>query len=126
MDWGQHEIWSNDFSLSRNPVIIASALDWAPARSASKLKAYLEPDKHWYGVPVGERVKGPVNRQKMLRSYRSNAAVIELRLGSDKYYPTFQFRDGVLINQVGDINQELVERLTGMAVSYTHLRAHET
>lgn len=125
LDWKQHEIWSNDFSLSRNPVIIASALDWAPARSASKLKAYLEPDKHWYGVPVGERVKGPVNRQKMLRSYRSNAAVIELRLGSDKYYPTFQFRDGVLINQVGDINQELVERLTGMVRETDLLGCHQ-
>lgn len=51
----------------------------------------------------------------MLRTYQQYRVVIEVELGSTKYYPAFQFRDGKIIDAVAEVNQALVDRCVTVA-----------
>lgn len=49
----------------------------------------------------------PAAQKELLRTYLRYAVVIEVELGGLKYYPSFQFRDGKIIDALAEINKEL-------------------
>lgn len=49
-------------------------------------------------------------QRTQLRTYLRYGCLIEIDLGKAKHYPQFQFRDGKMIDAVGDINQQLTHK----------------
>lgn len=113
-DWRKDPIWSRGMRLDPRPMMAASMLDRAHSLTAVGARAALfnaevEPsDSPRTLEQEGRAIKAA--QRKLLRTYLHYDVLIEIDLGGAKYYPDFQFRDGLIINALAEINKELSSR----------------
>lgn len=109
-DWRRSPIWDRGFALDRSSMMAASLLDRAESLTAAETRASLTGAE----VTEAEQTRTPEQaarakkaaQRSLLRTYLKYGVVIEIELGRTKYYPTFQFRNGKIVDALADINQE--------------------
>lgn len=109
--WRGSPIWGRGFALDRSSMLAAGLLDRAESMTAAETRASLTEAE----VIEAERTRTPTQaarakkaaQRSLLRTYLKYRVVIEIELGETKFYPTFQFRDGKIIDELADINHEL-------------------
>ena len=110
-DWRQNPLWDRGFELDRAPMIAASLLDRVATLTAPQAREALtsaEPKPKAEPRTADQEAAAKRAAQKeLLRTYLRYAVVIEVELGGLKYYPSFQFRDGKIIDALAEINKEL-------------------
>ncbi|MGH3976191.1 MAG: Abi family protein [Pseudonocardiaceae bacterium] len=112
--WKSDPIWDPGFILDRAPMLAASLLDRAPSLSTTDTRAALVGAE----VKASEVPRNPEQEQraksaaqrKLLKDYRRYNVIVEIVVGETKYYPTFQFRDGKIIDALAEVNKTLSEK----------------
>ncbi|MFC9896492.1 Abi family protein [Nocardia sp. NPDC127579] len=115
--WRTNRMWDCRMKLDHRAMLAADLLDRTEARTAVDTRAMLfgaEVDKSSSPrtAEQEERAKKAAQRQ-LLRTYIRYRVVIEIELGGIKFYPSFQFRDGKIINALAEINRDLSGRYKG-------------
>lgn len=115
--WENEKLWDPSFRLDSRPMKAASLLDQAKSLTTAQVRASLTgaevlPEKLSNDERKNE-LAHKAARYQLLRTYLRYGCLIEIDLGKTKHYPQFQFRDGKMIDAVGDTNQQLTRRANG-------------
>jgi abortive infection bacteriophage resistance protein len=112
-DWKTDQVWQASYRLPPHPNAVASLLDSTANLTQPGVRELLT--KAPVSTPkeprTNEQAKSALlaARRKLLKAYISYNAVIELELAGVKYFPTFQFRDGAIIDALGDVNKKFLD-----------------
>ncbi|WP_269471454.1 Abi family protein [Actinomyces slackii] len=117
--WRGNPIWSKCFMLDHEPMLAANLLDRASCMTAAEAREALtsaqptEVDCAQTSTQTDRAMKAA--QRALLRAYLKYGVVIEIQLGKTKYYPTFQFRDGKIIDALAEINRKLSSSCDGVS-----------
>lgn len=115
-DWRKNPLWDRGFEIYREPMVAASLLDRVDTLTAPQTREALtiaEPRPTAEPRTPEQWAAAKRAAQKdLLRAYRKHEVVIEIELGGLRYYPSFQFRDGKIIDALAEINKELLSSCT--------------
>lgn len=115
-NWMQNPLWDRGFHIDRGPMVAASLLDRVDTLTAPQTRATLtfaEPRPTAKSrTPEQWAAAKRAAQKSLLRAYRSHEVVIEVELGGLRYYPSFQFRGGKIIDALAEINKELLSSCT--------------
>ncbi|MFJ2617701.1 Abi family protein [Glutamicibacter sp. NPDC087344] len=108
--WENDELWDPNFMLDSQAMTAAGLLDQARSFTAAQTRAALTAAQvHTDSSATSPRSLAAAQRTQ-LRTYLHYDCLIEINIGKTKHYPQFQFRDGKIIDAVGDITQQLIRR----------------
>lgn len=109
-DWENDEQWDPNFTLDARVMKAAGLLDQARSFTTAQARAVLTAAQVQSNSSATSPRSLAAAQRTQLRTYLHYGCLIEIELGKTKHYPQFQFRDGKMIDAVGDINQQLVRR----------------
>lgn len=108
--WENEKLWDPRFRLNSQAMTAAGLLDQARSFTTAQARAALTAAH----VRTDSSATSPRSlaaaQRTQLRTYLRYGCLIEIDLGKAKHYPQFQFRDGKMIDAVGDINQQLTHK----------------
>jgi abortive infection bacteriophage resistance protein len=111
--WRTSPVCDGGFALDPSPMLAASLLDRAECRTAAETRARLtraEVTEAAYDRTSEQAARAMKAAQRsLLRTYLKYRVVIEVELGKTKHYPTFQFRDGRIIDALAEINKAFAD-----------------
>lgn len=112
-EWRSDRIWDRAFVLGRVPMLAASLIDHTVCLTAPQTRAALtaaRPKMSDHDRTPEQTAAAHRGAQKsLLRAYIHFRVIIEIELGGTKFYPSFQFRDGKIIDALAEINKALTE-----------------
>lgn len=116
--WRTEPVWQPGFRLPEGPMIAASMLDQATCLTTNEVKKLLTSatPKASPCPRTPEQEKSAINaaRRDLLRTYRRYGTLIEVPLAGVHYFPSFQFREGAMVDAVGEINKAFIDSNAGV------------
>lgn len=98
-DWQEEALWSSGYEGDTRTIDVFNAVDDVEVANGKEARDLLT---------IKPRDS---DRRQWLKYLVANSAVISHKLGPQRYYPLFQFKDGDVRPDVADINEALFQRV---------------
>ena len=121
VNWKADPVWRTNYRLSPEPNAVASLLDSTTSLTQKGIRPLLTKAKVSHSdTPRTEEQLGSALKaaqRRLLKTYTHYNAAIEFELAGVKYFPTFQFRNGAIIDALADVNKKFLDNHTGILKS---------